>query len=494
MQQDDLWMSNLMPAQDREVRALLDSGDSAAAEIAFARMTDAGAGLVGPQWNRSLVLVQRALMAWRLGKIPLALELAAEGWTELDIDNPRGAAAAHAVGTLGYLYETIGHRKPAVELLTLSTQLARESGDPQTLAYCLIREASTRMFHVSAEPTPRHDQLELVAAQLEEAQTFAKPGQIKRTGQAALARVHAALGHLDSAEQLAAEALAQGEAANDWFTCSVAHWSLTVLHRLRQNMETARHHAAESVDKAEKINEALLVARFSRLLATICAEMGDPVGEAAALRRTLAANTATINLLQEGLGQALEQRRVAVQASRMVAAAHEAAQRDALTGLHNRLGLERNGPPLLENATANGRVPWLLLIDIDYFKEINDQAGHSTGDVVLQEIAHLLRRECRSEDLLCRWAGDEFIVLIGENSGGIGSAGTIVARRIQDAVRSHDWRLVTGRDTINPTVSIGVAAGPPASVERLFQRADTALYRAKAYGRNTVEVVIRDSD
>ncbi|MER2092548.1 MAG: GGDEF domain-containing protein, partial [Saccharopolyspora rectivirgula] len=140
------------------------------------------------------------------------------------------------------------------------------------------------------------------------------------------------------------------------------------------------------------------------------------------------------------------------------------------------------------------RVPWLLLIDIDYFKEINDQAGHSTGDVVLQEIAHLLRRECRSEDLLCRWAGDEFIVLIGENSGGIGSAGPIVARRIQDAVRSHDWRLVTGRDTINPTVSIGVAAGPPASVERLFQRADTALYRAKAYGRNTVEVVIRDSD
>ena len=55
MQQDDLWMSNLMPAQDREVRALLDSGDSAAAEIAFARMTDARAGLVGPQWNRSLV-------------------------------------------------------------------------------------------------------------------------------------------------------------------------------------------------------------------------------------------------------------------------------------------------------------------------------------------------------------------------------------------------------------------------------------------------------
>ncbi|GGI69007.1 hypothetical protein GCM10011581_02530 [Saccharopolyspora subtropica] len=192
-------------------------------------------------------------------------------------------------------------------------------------------------------------------------------------------------------------------------------------------------------------------------------------------------------MLQEGLGQALEQRRVAVQAQRMALAAREAALRDPLTGLTNRLGLERRAPVLLEHTAALGRIPWLVLIDVDWFKDVNDMAGHTAGDVVLQEVAHLLRRECRADDLICRWAGDEFVVLLVDGSEESRDAGPVVAERIRAAVHSHDWRLVLGQITKEPTVSIGVAAGP-ANLEHLFAAADIALYRAKRAGRNRVEI------
>src|SRR2546423_2174549 len=112
--------------------------------------------------------------------------------------------------------------------------------------------------------------------------------------------------------------------------------------------------------------------------------------------------------MREALAQALEQRRRALRPQRLAPAAQEAAARDPLTGLTNRLGLEHAAPDVLAEAAAAGRTPWLVLIDIDWFKEINDDAGHAVGDSALREIAMLLRNECRTQDLVARWAGDEF--------------------------------------------------------------------------------------
>ena len=173
--------------------------------------------------------------------------------------------------------------------------------------------------------------------------------------------------------------------------------------------------------------------------------------------------------------------------------AEEAAVRDPLTGLVNRLGLERRAPELLETTAARGRVPWLVLLDVDWFKDVNDLAGHAAGDAALQEVAHLLRRECRSGDLVCRWAGDEFVVLLVDESEDSRDAGLVVAERIRAAVDEHDWRVVIGRTRQPPTVSIGVAGGP-AELDQLFAAADIALYRAKRAGRNRVEVDHVDPD
>ncbi|MER5391336.1 GGDEF domain-containing protein [Saccharopolyspora sp. NPDC002686] len=479
------------PAQVRLARSLLDAGRFAEADAAFDELIAVGANRVDEQWDRAAVLVSRAHLAWRLGRIPLALELLAEGWTALDTNHPSGPGTAHTLSILGYLLETIDQRGNAMDMMTLAVQIARGSEDSAALAHCLNREGHSRVFR-AVNCTPERAAVHFARARdlCSEARSIARPGLVKRSASAVLGRALAGVGELEAAERIAQEALELGAAADDWFSGSLANWTLSTVRREQNRLEEARTLASRALERAEQIRYTNLIRQFSLDLASICEELGDPVGEAAALQRTVSASNTAIRVLQAGLGQALEQRRVAVQAQRMAAAAQEAALRDPLTGLANRLGLERRAPALLDATAADGRVPWLVLLDVDWFKDVNDLAGHTAGDVVLQEVAHLLRRECRADDLICRWAGDEFVVLVIGSSEESREAGPVVAERIRAAVHNHDWRLVLGRITKAPTVSIGVAAGP-ASLDSLFAAADIALYRAKRAGRNRVEIDTR---
>lgn len=480
-------MAGQVPQQDRHVRLLLESGQFDEAGTSFDHFIASAPDHVDEHWNRATVLTHRALLAWRLGKIPLALELAAEGWTELDVDRPRGTAAAQTISMLGYLLETIGHRASALELMSLSVHVAREAQDPATLAHCLMREANALLFR-AVEPSPMSAQRFAEARKLyEEALELVDVGYMRDALLSGCARALAGLGETEEAERKAFEALRLSNQENDWSSASVATWVLAGLRREQGRLEEARTFASRAVRGAERTRDSGLLMRFSLDLSGICRELGDFVGESEALRRTVAAGRTAVEILQEGLGQALEQRRVAVQAQRLAWAAQEAAVRDPLTGLTNRLGLERRAPELLERTAAQGHVPWLVLVDVDCFKDVNDDAGHPAGDAALQEVAQLVRRECRTDDLVCRWAGDEFVVLLVDTGDDSRQAGPIVAERIRAAVQTHDWRLVLGRTRHPPTVSIGVAAGP-AQLDKLFAAADIALYKAKRAGRNRVEI------
>ncbi len=303
---------------------------------------------------------------------------------------------------------------------------------------------------------------------------------------AAYSRSLIGIGAYDRAEQLARDTHDQCVAVGDEWGQAVADWVLGILHQHRGDQDQARDVLRRAVELAERVNDISLLFRFSLDLADACAAVGDPVGEAAALRRSVGASLTAVETLQEGLGQALEQRKVAVQAQRLAVAAQEAAARDPLTGLTNRLGLERTAPFLLDSTATKGRIPWLVLLDVDGFKGVNDDAGHAAGDAVLREIAQLLRRECRIDDLVARWAGDEFVVLLGD-TGNDYDIGPAVAERIRKSVDQHDWSGLLGPMIRPPTVSVGVAAGP-AKLDTLFKAADAALYRAKRLGRNRVEV------
>ncbi|GAB2989301.1 GGDEF domain-containing protein [Saccharothrix stipae] len=490
MERRDRLVAGQVPQLDLEVKALLNAGRLPEANTLF----DQVVSRVPPgadRWQRSAVLVNRAKLAWRLGRIPLALELAAEGWTDLDGEHSDNPAAAQAMHALAYLLEGIGNRRAAVDMLRLSVQVARRAAETsaagvEVLGHCLQGLGGTLNFRaISSDPERAPAIFEEARGYLKEGLELADDEQMRRALLAAYSRSLAGVGELEQAEENAQETLRQAQEAGDKWAMAVANWVLAVVRREQGDLVRARTLASRAVAASESINDPSLLLRFSLDLADICAEMGDHVGEATALRCSVAASRTATETLQEGLGQALEQRRVAVQAQRLAVAAQEAAARDPLTGLANRLGLERAAAGLLESTAARGRVPWLVLVDVDRFKGVNDDAGHAAGDATLREIAQLLRRECRAADLVARWAGDEFVVLLGDVDGTL-EVGPTVAERIRAAVDGHDWTVVLGT-TRRPTVSIGVAAGP-AKLDQLFAAADMALYRAKRHGRNRVEV------
>lgn len=480
-----------LPHQDLEVRRLLHAGRLAEANVLFDELVGQAPVTRDPV-VRASVLVNRATLAWRLGRIPLALELAADGWTELGSTNPEGAAAANTLGVLGYLLEGLGNRRAALETLRQSVRLARAANDNGVLAICLQRLGGTLNFRaIDGPPDQARAAFDEARIVLAEGLALGVEPRLYRALLGAYGRSLAGLDELAAAAEAGRQVLRLGTRDEDLWAIAVGEWVLAAVSRASGDLAEARTLAARSVVNAEKIADTSLLLRFSQDLADICAELGDPVGEAAALRHSLAAARKAGDTLRDGLGQAMEQRRLAAAAQRMAMAAQEAAARDPLTGLANRLGLERAAPTMLASAVACGRTPWLVLVDVDWFKSVNDDAGHAAGDAALREIAQLLRQQCRNDDLVARWAGDEFVVLLGDASNDR-DAGPVVGERIRSAVAEHDWALVLG-GARKPTVSIGVACGP-VGLDDLFAAADVVLYQAKRQGRNRVAVYQQPDD
>jgi two-component system, cell cycle response regulator len=163
----------------------------------------------------------------------------------------------------------------------------------------------------------------------------------------------------------------------------------------------------------------------------------------------------------------------------------EAAITDALTGLYNRRYMESHLATLAEQASARSKPLALMMIDIDYFKSINDGHGHDAGDDVLREFAVRIRKSIRGIDLACRYGGEEFVVVMPETD--LGVAG-MVAERIRRAIASNPFSVSSGQSRLDVTISIGLATldAKGEQIADVLKRADQALYRAKRDGRNRV--------
>jgi diguanylate cyclase (GGDEF)-like protein len=158
------------------------------------------------------------------------------------------------------------------------------------------------------------------------------------------------------------------------------------------------------------------------------------------------------------------------------------AARDPLTGLLNRRSLHAQAARLFAEARASGQTAALLLLDLDHFKAVNDTHGHAAGDAVLRDVAEVLAREIRHDDLACRWGGEEMLALLRNCDLRHGEERAAKLRAAIAAARPG------GVPGLRVTVSIGVAAFPEhgAGLDELTQRADMALYVAKRYGRDRV--------
>ena len=162
-----------------------------------------------------------------------------------------------------------------------------------------------------------------------------------------------------------------------------------------------------------------------------------------------------------------------------------AAYKDPLTGIGNRMGFEENLPRELHLARRNGHPLALIAIDLDHFKRINDQHGHQTGDCALRTAAQRILGAIRTSDQLFRYGGEEFVVVLHNTAEEGASA---VAERIRQSIAAT---TSCADQAVQITASLGVAlAHAEDTALTLFARADQALYRAKATGRNRVELQI----
>lgn len=156
------------------------------------------------------------------------------------------------------------------------------------------------------------------------------------------------------------------------------------------------------------------------------------------------------------------------------------ATTDSLTGLPNRRGFDLLAGQALQESLRDQRPLTALLLDLDHFKELNDTHGHLAGDQVLQGFAENLRAGVRQADILCRWGGEEFILLLKDT----GSATALqLAEKLRERVAEAHHHFDGGETAV--TVSIGLSELRPGdTLHSLIARADRALYRAKQAGRD----------
>lgn len=165
------------------------------------------------------------------------------------------------------------------------------------------------------------------------------------------------------------------------------------------------------------------------------------------------------------------------------------ASTDTLTGLHNRGWLDDAFDREIKRSERDELPLALIMIDVDHFKNYNDEYGHLAGDQVLITVADAIRSPLRPNDLVARFGGEEFAVLLPETTV---SNAEIIAERLRDHVATADPGMLDNRQLPAVTISLGIAGRQPGySLDMMIAAADVAMYHAKRNGRNRVQVAAR---
>lgn len=231
--------------------------------------------------------------------------------------------------------------------------------------------------------------------------------------------------------------------------------------------ETARYGETLGNARAE-VSKARSIADLGDLINEILAETAQMQGSTARLARDLQRQAEQVHTLRTALE-----------------AAQREAQHDGLTGISNRRAFDRALRDVALEAEVSGAPACVIMIDVDHFKAFNDRYGHAMGDLVLKQVAALLKASVKGHDTVARYGGEEFAIILPNTT--LDDAFT-VANKIRWTIASRDVLNRQAKQSLGRvTISAGVSdfqAGE--SVEEWLERADRALYAAKNEGRNRV--------
>src|SRR3712207_5671170 len=215
-----------------------------------------------------------------------------------------------------------------------------------------------------------------------------------------------------------------------------------------------------------------------RELCTLHAELDDAARALPYLQAYLADELDRVDERRTRWVELFGRRKSLLETERAAGQLRRQAYEDPLTHLPNR----RYAEARLDLLLSNGAVPALAVVDVDRFKAINDAAGHPGGDAVLRAVGQLLVEGCRDTDEVCRWAGDEFVIVLPETTA---EQAERAMERIRRSIAGHDWSALGVEVPV--TISVGVASAARGDDRRtLFAAADGVLYDAKRAGRDRV--------
>ncbi|MFI4924932.1 MAG: diguanylate cyclase, partial [Vicinamibacteria bacterium] len=425
---------------------------------------------------------------WRIVDTETALSVIEK---EIERAFRRGArdmlAAVHRV--LGVSLSEIGGHVAGVQTLERAFGFALESGAPRAICEC-ANSLGTAIFAScrNADAETKADALANAEAMIRTALDVANEANDLPSVAAAESSLGAVIierGDWIEGRMWAARALDKTRSSGDLLSEGYALVSLAVCDRELGTLDAALSslEQAYAIGAAQKAKPLL---RAVHLQVSQTLERSERFADALVhykrhhqLEREIAADIAeqrarmsTLRLDRERARRDVERFRAETQAL------SDVVDKDALTGIGNRRAFDRALAAVLGRARGHGRCT-LALIDCDHFKEVNDRASHVAGDQVLKRIGHVLQAACRRTDVAARFGGDEFALVF--DAASLADA-KVVCERIRNVVERH---ADDGAPRV--TVSIGLAeAGEDETVESLLKRADAALYRAKAEGRNRV--------
>jgi diguanylate cyclase (GGDEF)-like protein len=445
-----------------------------------------------------------------LGDFPQAIdyELKALALDEAT-GNPTGRAAS--LRTIGVIYSKSGDLKTGLDYHKQSLALAEQGGDATEIGKALNNVGITLKSLGRPE--------EALAAQLRALDMFRASGATMHESAVLnnLGLTQARLGQAEAAEQTLRDALVLSERSGYRLGVVNAMRSLGRLYTGQRRFGEAGRLLADALDVAEahrlkpdqaECHQALSeyfehtgdfasalkhYRRYHQLERDVLNDTTSKQLKALQIRHQVAAaqRDAEIHRLRnielarayadlEAANSSLKE--VDAQKTRLLAQLERQTFEDALTGLANRRFLDQRLAEEFERARRHRRPLAVAIADLDHFKRVNDTYSHAVGDDVLRAIAHILRDQVRHTDLVARFGGEEFVLVLTETDL---DAARLVCEKLRAAVEAYQWSAL--RPGLAVTISIGVSADTDvASHERMLATADERLYEAKAAGRNRV--------